>query len=292
MVIVLAGAAYGESSEELLLTDFGARQLPWVTVNDNVMGGRSKGDFVVEEGILVFTGSTNTNGGGFSSIRSRPQKLGLEGREAIRLRVRGDGRTYTFRLATGDSRANYWAEFPTTKDEWTEVRLPFDSFVAQWRGRRLDVPPPDPKKVESLGLMIYDKRDGAFRLEVDWIRAAAPFSLDGLKWKRRPMLVFAPRGDDPRLKQQIDAVGEARVGFEERDMALIVVAPGHELSGAEREKLRADFDVEDDAFAVRLVGKDGKVKQRAAEPVPMADLYALIDRMPMRRSEMDAGSEE
>ena len=44
----------------------------WVTVNDNVMGGRSIGDFTIKEGKLVFRGSTNTNGGGFSSIRSRP----------------------------------------------------------------------------------------------------------------------------------------------------------------------------------------------------------------------------
>ena len=44
--------------------------LEWRIVNDNVMGGRSIGDFKISEESLSFFGATNTNGGGFSSIRS------------------------------------------------------------------------------------------------------------------------------------------------------------------------------------------------------------------------------
>ena len=29
------------------------------------------------------------------------------------------------------------------------------------------------EKIESIGVMIYDKKDGPFRLEVDWIKAYA-----------------------------------------------------------------------------------------------------------------------
>ena len=42
-------------------------QNPWQTVNDNVMGGRSSGGSALQDGALVFTGSTNTNGAVFSS---------------------------------------------------------------------------------------------------------------------------------------------------------------------------------------------------------------------------------
>ena len=50
--------------------DDGPVGLEWRIVNDNVMGGRSRGDFEISEESLSFFGVTNTNGGGFSSIRS------------------------------------------------------------------------------------------------------------------------------------------------------------------------------------------------------------------------------
>ena len=74
--------------------------LEWIVVNDNVMGGRSEGGFETDNGELGFAGSTNTNGGGFSSIRSRPVQADLSAFEGIQLRVRGDGRRYTWRLTT------------------------------------------------------------------------------------------------------------------------------------------------------------------------------------------------
>lgn len=55
----------------VVLTDFkGANEnRRWRMVNDNVMGGRSKGSVTFKGGVLVFSGSINTNGGGFSSVR-------------------------------------------------------------------------------------------------------------------------------------------------------------------------------------------------------------------------------
>ena len=55
----------------------------WRTVNDDVMGGRSLGAGVVEEGRLVFTGSINTKGGGFSSVRREMEPGALEGARAF-----------------------------------------------------------------------------------------------------------------------------------------------------------------------------------------------------------------
>lgn len=45
-------------------------------------------------------------------------------------------------------------------------------FVPTFRGRVLsDVPPLNPAKVSSVGFIIADKQDGAFRLEIAWMRA-------------------------------------------------------------------------------------------------------------------------
>ena len=49
----------------------------WYVVNDNVMGGRSEGGFTIADAELRFAGRTNTDGGGFSSIRTRPVEFDL-----------------------------------------------------------------------------------------------------------------------------------------------------------------------------------------------------------------------
>ncbi|XOV88150.1 MAG: CIA30 family protein [Pseudomonadota bacterium] len=153
-----------------MLTSFdnATPDLGWRVVNDNVMGGRSEGSFSIKDGILSFAGRTNTDGGGFSSIRALPSRLDMGGSLGIALRVRGDGRTYTFRLETTRSVA-YWAEFRTSGGDWETVNIPYDRFIPRWRGRVLAAPLVDPAEVVSLGIMIYDGKDGEFRLDVDWI---------------------------------------------------------------------------------------------------------------------------
>ena len=164
--------AYG-----LLLTDFtsGTPDLGWYVLNDNVMGGRSEGAFELRDGTLLFSGATNTNGGGFSSIRTDGLQLDLSEYAGIRLHVRGDGRRYTWRLTTTarwrGRPVNYWAEFDTTDGEWTTADVPFASFVPKFRGYRLEGPPLDPARITGMGLMIYDNRDGPFELLLDSVGA-------------------------------------------------------------------------------------------------------------------------
>lgn len=160
-----------------LLDDFSADQsgFDWYVVNDNVMGGRSEGGFQVEAGELYFSGSTNTRGGGFSSIRTRPVEFDLSAFNGVRLKVKGDGRRYTWRLAT-DARwrgrpISYWADFDTSKDAWTTVEIPFTNFVPRFRGQTLDGPALDTGKITEMGLMIYDELDGAFELRLARVQA-------------------------------------------------------------------------------------------------------------------------
>ena len=61
------------------LTDFDSDDANqrWLVVNDDVMGGRSLGGVSFDAGILIFAGQTDTDGGGFSSLRLplEPQTL-------------------------------------------------------------------------------------------------------------------------------------------------------------------------------------------------------------------------
>jgi hypothetical protein len=303
MTSLLATGSGAGTDDSLLLADFPAsmQDLKWRVVNDDVMGGRSEGGLALEEDSLVFTGTTNTDGGGFSSIRSETRRFDLGPYDGVRLRVRGGGRTYTFRLTTWDTRAerfrpSYWAEFDTRGNEWEVVEVPFRGFRPRWRGRWLEGPELNPGAVDSLGLMIYDGRDGPFRLEVDWIRAyrkPRPFSMSTFRGQKRPLLLFAEDAGDERLRRQLSAVEASRDRFDERDMALIVIlgvgpsrAAGRALSPGDADRLRAAYGVDRTTFALRLVGKDGGVKREASDVVAMEGLYDLIDSMPMRQEEM------
>jgi NADH dehydrogenase [ubiquinone] 1 alpha subcomplex assembly factor 1 len=165
---------------DLLVTDFTANSpdLGWYVVNDNVMGGRSEGGFNIVDTTLVFTGRTNTRGGGFSSIRTTEVELDLSGHEGIRIHVLGDGRRYTWRLTTDASwrgrQVGYWADFDTIDGEWTIVDIAFSAFVPKFRGSRLDGPALDTARITGMGLMIYDKLDGPFRLHLNSVHAFAP----------------------------------------------------------------------------------------------------------------------
>ena len=178
LVVPLQGAA-GTPATEMLLTDFtsSSADLGWYVVNDNVMGGRSEGGFQQEQGTLYFTGDTNTNGGGFSSIRTSPMLLDLSNYAGIRLRVKGDGRRYTWRLTSTarlrGRQVSYWADFETADGAWTTADIPFYRFIPRFRGYQLDAPALDSGQITGMGLMIYDNQDGPFELHLAGVYASS-----------------------------------------------------------------------------------------------------------------------
>lgn len=148
----------------------------WLVVNDNVMGGVSKGEASpTEDSSLLFSGSISLeNNGGFASIRSQPTDFDLGEFDGIRIRVKGDGRTYQFSLRRDRNLDGiaFRQEFESIENKWIEVELPFASFIPTFRGRTLtDVNPLDPADIRQLGFLIADKEAGPFKLIVDRIVA-------------------------------------------------------------------------------------------------------------------------
>jgi monofunctional biosynthetic peptidoglycan transglycosylase len=163
----------------------------WYAINDGVMGGESRGGPFIEDGQLVFSGHISlANNGGFSSVKSRGQGFDLSDFQALRLRVRGDGRTYQLRLYTdaryGQSPIAYTAEFPTQAGEWTEPVIAIAQLSPRFRGRALSGPPLDAKHIEAMGLLLGDKRAGAFELRVEWIRVCRLASSNSQPGPDRP----------------------------------------------------------------------------------------------------------
>ncbi|MEO2049101.1 MAG: CIA30 family protein [Pirellulales bacterium] len=148
----------------------------WQAVNDGVMGGRSQGRFRINEDkrIEFFGRLSLANNGGFASVRARGSNLALTENDVIVARVKGDGREYKFNVYTRRIRGgySYRQSFKTTKDEWIDVELPVEKFVATWRGRVFRNKKLDPTKVGGLGFLLGDKKPGPFKLEIEWIKVA------------------------------------------------------------------------------------------------------------------------
>jgi NADH dehydrogenase [ubiquinone] 1 alpha subcomplex assembly factor 1 len=145
-------------------------------VNDDVMGGVSKGEFSINKnGVLKFSGKVSLdNNGGFASIRSRPGQYDLSQFAGLLIRVRGEGQRYACNLRTDyDIMAgSYQCKFDTKKDTWQKVFLPFADFVPTSFGQVMrDAPRLNASDIRSLGFMISDKQAGPFRLEIDWVKA-------------------------------------------------------------------------------------------------------------------------
>jgi hypothetical protein len=156
-------------------TDMISRAYPWRVVNDDVMGGRSLGDAGFVEGTIAFVGAINTNGGGFSSIRTAVPAGEMVGAIGVALRIKSDGQPYqiTFRTTAryGWRPVSYQAVFPAApKDEWAGIYIPFSALVPKVFGRRVQGGPFDPATVREVGVILSGVPDGPFQLELDQLR--------------------------------------------------------------------------------------------------------------------------
>ena len=152
--------------------DFSERRFRWVSVNDIVMGGISRGAFTAsDEGTGRFTGQLSLrNNGGFSSVRTDVANSALAGYDGVDMRVRGDGRVYKLIAAPRNSRGSWQQDFRAT-EQWQTIRVPFEDMILSVRGRRPANPPRlRGQDVGMLGVLIADKQTQPFGLEIDWVQ--------------------------------------------------------------------------------------------------------------------------
>lgn len=115
------------------------------------------------------------------------------------------------------------------------------------------------------------------------IFSAAEVDLNAFSWVARPIVVFANSERDPAFTQQMDLLAQRPEDLAERDVVIIIdTDPSGE--SALRTKLRPR------GFMMVLIGKDGQVKLRKPLPWDVRELTRSIDKMPLRKQEMRAGS--
>lgn len=153
-----------------------ATSLDWQVIDDVVMGGQSCGQVDYGAGSIVFSGALSTaNNGGFSSIRGAlPHPL--RDLDSVRLRVKGDGRRYQFRLRESERpESPAWRAFFDTSGSDQSVVLRAEDFEAVIRGRRVEVLPGLQARVlRFAGLMLTAGEAGRFALELRTLELLSP----------------------------------------------------------------------------------------------------------------------
>jgi NADH dehydrogenase [ubiquinone] 1 alpha subcomplex assembly factor 1 len=164
-----------DSAENIILDFNTPASCCWESVDDRIMGGCSQSHPQHIESVgLHFAGKVSVeNDGGFASIRSATVRYDLTQYSGLKLRLRGDGKSYKLSLRTDQffDGVSYQSTFKTTKNTWQEISLPFSAFTPTHHGVKLStVAPMDIGNVTSFGLFISDRQEGLFQLDVAWVK--------------------------------------------------------------------------------------------------------------------------
>ena len=166
-----------------LALDFGKGGVTdWRSLNDDVMGGRSRCSVDYSRSSLTWEGRVSLeNNGGFSSVRSPWGNTDLSAFSSVTMRCRttnGDPDAFTLTMETSRQWwMPYWKANFKVDGEWTEVTLPFDAMKKS-SAMTGELPKlwtwGDLSDILRIGLMKYDGQAGPFGLEIDWIRFDGP----------------------------------------------------------------------------------------------------------------------
>lgn len=148
----------------------------WRIYDDRLMFGDSRGAVRVEGEALLFEGEVKERAGGgwWSARRPLERPLDLSHGERLRLRFRGDGRTYGFDLRDDASLSGvYWeSQVRTVPGETQEVVLtPGDGDFRplSFGSPATSAHPLDRARIVSFAVVVGNGQTGPFRLAVDAI---------------------------------------------------------------------------------------------------------------------------
>lgn len=96
--------------------------------------------------------------------------------------------------------------------------------------------------------------------------------------RERKVLLFGGAAQTQTINKQVAVLKKDSLGIEDRDITITIVKEG--------SPTYTRYNVPAGSFALVLIGKDGGEKHRSDKVMSTEELFAIIDAMPMRRSEM------
>jgi len=166
--------AISSQNKDLINTSNNIGLENWRIVNDDVMGGVSTSElFLSDDKNLIFNGNLSLeNNGGFASSRMGFEKGILNEVKSFKIKVKGDGKTYKFRLRENYRSTNYSSDFKTLKNKWIEIEIKTNQLKPMFMGYYSNRSPKlNTEKISSLGFQISDKQKGNFNLEIMYVKA-------------------------------------------------------------------------------------------------------------------------
>ena len=143
----------------------------WLVINDGVMGGVSQSSLELDaDGNGLFSGAVSLdNNGGFCSVRYNFESLDVSNFKSIVLHVRGDGKRYQFRIRHNSRDYYSYITYFETNGDWQTVELELADMYPSFRGRKVDLPNFNKDYIEEIALLIGNKKEEKFMIEIDKI---------------------------------------------------------------------------------------------------------------------------
>ena len=164
------------NNEVALMIDFSQQFSPeqhspdsWRITNDGVMGGKSRGEFLLQDNYALFKGDISLdNNGGFSSVFHSIAPL-AKALDSVTIDIAGDGLTYQLRMVVNHEgyRLSYKHDFNTQENQRQTLSFSLADFQASFRGRILDnAPTLLSQDIREVGFLVTNKTAGPFELTI------------------------------------------------------------------------------------------------------------------------------
>lgn len=121
---------------------------------------------------------------------------------------------------------------------------------------------------------------------------AQQMNLNSFKWKNRLLIIKYSEQNTSMLREQLDLLRNKSKELSERKLLLIELnEKGYQMVDKKVEFVKdslafKSFNLPNHKFHVLLIGLDGGIKYETTSPISPDELFSIIDKMPMRRSEL------
>lgn len=143
----------------------------WRIVNDDVMGGISKSNLIINnDGHGFFFGNISTSyNGGFASIRYNCKRQYLNEYKNLVLKIKGDKKEYQLRIKS--SLGDYFSYvYPfKTSGEWEFITIPLNRMHPSYRGKKLNMKNFNKNYFEQISFLISNNKNENFNILIDRI---------------------------------------------------------------------------------------------------------------------------
>eukprot|EP01112_Ceratiomyxa_fruticulosa_P008082 TRINITY_DN2095_c0_g1_i2.p2 TRINITY_DN2095_c0_g1~~TRINITY_DN2095_c0_g1_i2.p2 ORF type:complete len:214 (-),score=48.63 TRINITY_DN2095_c0_g1_i2:882-1523(-) len=153
----------------------------WRLISDEVYGGKSKAKFFFEENPkrAVFEGDLSLEcppglaRSGFVATTSPDNAVPdeLEEYDALRIKIKGDGRIYTFNIKQESKIPNQLFQyyFTTDVDKWVDIDIPFNQFFLTSDGMLQELNQPFVwRDIENIGFLLSQRKDESSGINAEY----------------------------------------------------------------------------------------------------------------------------